>query len=54
MPNYIRDAPDTVFARYPVNPKARYWISDKGQIPDIRLALDLTTLFLVNYQLNLY
>jgi hypothetical protein len=36
----IRDAPDTVFAGYPANPKAGYWISGrisgKGRIPDIR------------------
>jgi hypothetical protein len=31
-----RDAPDTVFAGYPSNPKAGYWISGKGWIPDIR------------------
>jgi hypothetical protein len=30
------DAPDTVFAGYPANPKAGYRISGKGQIPDIR------------------
>jgi hypothetical protein len=30
----IRDAPDTVFAGYPANPKAP--ISGKGRIPDIR------------------
>jgi hypothetical protein len=32
----IRDAPDTVFAGYPANPKAGYRISGKGRIPDIR------------------
>jgi hypothetical protein len=35
-----RDAPDTVFAGYPANPKAGYRISGrisgKGRIPDIR------------------
>jgi hypothetical protein len=31
-----RDAPDTVFAGYPANPKAGYRISGKGWIPDIR------------------
>jgi hypothetical protein len=31
-----RDAPDTVFAGYPANPKAGYWISGKGRIPEIR------------------
>jgi hypothetical protein len=31
-----RDAPDTVFAGYPANPKAGYRISGKGLIPDIR------------------
>jgi hypothetical protein len=31
--NY-RDAPDTVLAGYPANPKAGYRISGKGRIPD--------------------
>jgi hypothetical protein len=31
-----RDAPDTIFARYPANPKAGYRISGKGRIPYIR------------------
>jgi hypothetical protein len=31
-----RDAPDTLFAGYPANPKAGYRISGKGRIPDIR------------------
>jgi hypothetical protein len=31
----VRDAPDTVFAGYPANPKAGYRISGKGLIPDI-------------------
>jgi hypothetical protein len=31
-----RDAPDTVFAGYPVHRKAGYRISGKGRIPDIR------------------
>jgi hypothetical protein len=34
--NTIRDAPDTVFAGYPANPKAGYRISGKSRIPDIR------------------
>jgi hypothetical protein len=42
---YCRDAPDTVFAGYPANPKAGYRIS--GRI------LGLTTIFLVKYQINL-
>jgi hypothetical protein len=33
-PAKTRDAPDTVFAGYPANPKAGYRIS--GRIPDIR------------------
>jgi hypothetical protein len=43
----IRDAPDTVFAGYPANPKAGYRISGKGRI------LDLISIFLVNYQISL-
>jgi hypothetical protein len=43
----IKDAPDTVFAGYPANPKAGYRISGKGRI------LGLTTTFLVKYQINL-
>jgi hypothetical protein len=42
-----RDAPDTVFAGYPANPKAGYRISGKGRI------LGFTTIFLVQYQINL-
>jgi hypothetical protein len=37
-----RDAPDTVFAGYLVNPKAGYRISSR--------ILDFTTIFLVKYQ----
>jgi hypothetical protein len=33
---FTRDAPDTVFAGYPANPKAGYRKSGKGRIPDIR------------------
>jgi hypothetical protein len=40
-----RDAPDTVFAGYPANPKAGYRIS--GRI------FGLATIFLVKYQTNL-
>jgi hypothetical protein len=38
MALFGRDAPDTVFAGYPANPKAGYRISGKGRIPvpDIR------------------
>jgi hypothetical protein len=32
---FIRDAPDTVFAGYPANPKAGYRISGKGRILDL-------------------
>jgi hypothetical protein len=52
-----RDAPDTVFAGYPANPKAVYRISGKGRIPDIqpdiRPILGLTTKCLVKYKINL-
>jgi hypothetical protein len=34
--DFYRDAPDTVFAGYLVNPKAGYRISGKDWIPDIR------------------
>jgi hypothetical protein len=33
VPVLTRDAPDTVFAGYPANPKARYQISGQGRIP---------------------
>jgi hypothetical protein len=41
----IRDAPDTVFAGYPANPKAGNLIS--GRI------LGLKAIFLLKYQMNL-
>jgi hypothetical protein len=46
-----RDALDTVFAGYPVHPKAGYRISGKGRISG--RILGLTTIFLVKYQINL-
>jgi hypothetical protein len=41
---HTRDAPDTVFAGYPANPKAGYRIS--GRI------LGVTTIFLIKYQIK--
>jgi hypothetical protein len=46
-----RDAPDTVFAGYPANPKAGYRIS--GRISGNGRILVLTTIFLVKYKINL-
>jgi hypothetical protein len=43
-----RDAPNTVVAGYPANPKAGYRIS--GRI----IGLTCTGIFLVKYQINLY
>jgi hypothetical protein len=43
------DAPDTVFAGYPANPKAGYRIS--GIWPDT--VVGLPTIFLVKYQIYL-
>jgi hypothetical protein len=33
---FIRDAPDTVFAGYPVNTEAGYRLSGKGRISDVQ------------------
>jgi hypothetical protein len=61
FPIIIRDAPDTVLphirpAGYPANPKAGYRISGrisgKDRIPVSGRILDLTTIFLVKYQVN--
>jgi hypothetical protein len=53
----IRDAPDTVYAGYPANPKAGLRISGKGWIPDIwpdiRPDTWLDNYIFFKYQINL-
>jgi hypothetical protein len=49
----IRDAPDTVFAGYPANPKAGYQISARAGYRISGRILGLATIFLVKYQINL-